>query len=88
MRHRRWCWQRPCGIGVVVAANRRRCFPEDSTGGNYLNRERAAKGVCNHCPVLAQCREHALNMPETLGIWGALSVRERRGLRRRTGMRP
>ncbi|MBO8193836.1 WhiB family transcriptional regulator [Streptomyces oryzae] len=43
-----------------------------------LSREQAAKRVCARCPVLVECREHALVMPEPYGVWGGLTAAERR----------
>ncbi|WP_016907679.1 WhiB family transcriptional regulator [Streptomyces xiaopingdaonensis] len=43
-----------------------------------LSREQAAKRVCAGCPVLAECREHALLLPEPYGVWGGLTAAERR----------
>ncbi|MTA96041.1 MAG: WhiB family transcriptional regulator, partial [Actinobacteria bacterium] len=36
-----------------------------------------AKAICASCPVLAQCRDHALAVQEPYGIWGGLSEDER-----------
>ncbi|GGO97645.1 WhiB family transcriptional regulator [Wenjunlia tyrosinilytica] len=43
-----------------------------------LAREEAAKRVCSNCPVLLECREHALLQPEPYGVWGGLTAAERR----------
>ena len=43
-----------------------------------LSREEAAKRVCARCPVLLECREHALLQPEPYGVWGGLTAAERR----------
>jgi WhiB family redox-sensing transcriptional regulator len=43
-----------------------------------LSREQAAKRVCARCPVMIECREHALVMPEPYGVWGGLTAAERR----------
>ncbi|MEZ0068937.1 WhiB family redox-sensing transcriptional regulator [Streptacidiphilus sp. MAP12-20] len=43
-----------------------------------LAREEQAKRVCARCPVLLECREHALIMPEPYGVWGGLTAAERR----------
>ena len=43
-----------------------------------LAREEAAKRVCARCPVLLECREHALALPEPYGVWGGLTAAERR----------
>jgi WhiB family transcriptional regulator, redox-sensing transcriptional regulator len=53
-------------------------FPEEETSKRIRReRERAAKQVCLDCPVLAKCRDYAMNMPEKHGIWGATTARER-----------
>ncbi len=36
-----------------------------------------AKAICAHCPVITQCRQHALESREPYGIWGGLSEEER-----------
>jgi WhiB family redox-sensing transcriptional regulator len=33
--------------------------------------------MCRRCPVMAQCRAHALEVGEPYGIWGGLSESER-----------
>jgi WhiB family redox-sensing transcriptional regulator len=43
---------------------------------------REAKEVCRGCVVRAECLEYALDNGEKFGIWGGLSERERRRLRR------
>ncbi len=52
-------------------------FPEK--GGST----REAKKVCTGCEVKAECLEYALANDERFGIWGGLSERERRKLKRR-----
>jgi WhiB family transcriptional regulator, redox-sensing transcriptional regulator len=51
-------------------------FPEK--GGST----REAKRICSGCEVRAECLEYALVNDERFGIWGGLSERERRRLRR------
>ena len=51
-------------------------FPEK--GGST----REAKKVCRACEVRAECLEYALGQDERFGIWGGLSERERRKLKR------
>lgn len=51
-------------------------FPEK--GGST----RDAKKICASCEVRAQCLEYALLNDERFGIWGGLSERERRKLRK------
>ena len=36
-----------------------------------------AKKICRQCPVLAECREWALDHRETYGVWGGLSEGDR-----------
>jgi WhiB family transcriptional regulator, redox-sensing transcriptional regulator len=43
---------------------------------------REAKEVCRGCTVRADCLEFALQNGEKFGIWGGLSERERRRIRR------
>lgn len=52
-------------------------FPEK--GGST----REAKRVCASCDVRAECLDYALENDERFGIWGGLSERERRRIRRR-----
>ena len=52
-------------------------FPEK--GGST----REAKRVCTGCEVKGECLEYALAHDERFGIWGGLSERERRRLKRR-----
>ncbi|WP_292674563.1 MULTISPECIES: WhiB family transcriptional regulator [unclassified Microbacterium] len=52
-------------------------FPEK--GGST----RDAKRICTTCDVRGECLEYALQNDERFGIWGGLSERERRKLKRR-----
>ena len=52
-------------------------FPERG-GSSY-----EAKEVCRSCVVRRDCLQYALDNSEKFGIWGGLSERERRRLRRR-----
>ena len=51
--------------------------PEGERGGKRRNRASAAKEVCMACPVLQQCRSHALAVREPYGVWGGLTEDER-----------
>ena len=51
-------------------------FPEK--GGST----REAKRICGRCEVKAECLEYALGHDERFGIWGGLSERERRRLKK------
>jgi WhiB family transcriptional regulator, redox-sensing transcriptional regulator len=57
-------------------------FPE--RGGST----REAKEVCRGCVVRTECLQYALDNAEKFGIWGGLSERERRRLRRRRNGAP
>jgi WhiB family redox-sensing transcriptional regulator len=52
-------------------------FPEK--GGST----REAKRVCGRCDVRGDCLTYALAHDERFGIWGGLSERERRRLKRK-----
>ncbi|MDX6335165.1 MAG: WhiB family transcriptional regulator, redox-sensing transcriptional regulator, partial [Streptosporangiaceae bacterium] len=43
---------------------------------------REAKKVCRGCEVRVECLEYALEHDERFGIWGGLSERERRRMKR------
>ncbi|MDO5723285.1 MAG: WhiB family transcriptional regulator [Flaviflexus sp.] len=51
--------------------------PEGERGGPRKRRVEAAKKICLSCPVLTQCRDHALRVGEPYGIWGGMSEEER-----------
>ena len=55
-------------------------FPEK--GGST----REAKRICSGCEVRAECLEYALANDERFGIWGGLSERERRRVRRQRAL--
>ncbi|HEX7662556.1 MAG TPA: WhiB family transcriptional regulator, partial [Pseudonocardiaceae bacterium] len=46
-------------------------------GPARARREARAKAICQSCPVLELCRQHALAVQEPYGIWGGLSESER-----------
>lgn len=51
--------------------------PEGERGSARRTRDRAAKQVCLTCPVLDQCRHHALTVREPYGVWGGMTEDER-----------
>ncbi|EFK54932.1 transcription factor WhiB [Corynebacterium genitalium ATCC 33030] len=63
--------------------------PDGERGRARTQRENRAKAICLGCPVLEQCRAHALAVAEPYGIWGGMSESERhatlRGNRSRGG---
>ena len=43
---------------------------------------REAKRVCRSCEVRAECLDYAIEQDERFGVWGGMSERERRRLKR------
>jgi WhiB family redox-sensing transcriptional regulator len=62
--------------GLCAQTDPEEFFPEK--GGS----SRVAKLICAGCEVRAECLEYALEQDERYGIWGGLSERERRAIRR------
>lgn len=56
--------------------------PDGERGRARAIREHRAKAICATCPVIAECREHALRVAEPYGIWGGLSETERAAMLR------
>ena len=73
-----WEWQLQ---GACRGADSSLFFHTDNERGSARDRREArAKEICQACPVLAQCRQHALSVQEPYGIWGGLGEIERRQL--------
>ncbi|CAN5771397.1 MAG: WhiB family transcriptional regulator [Actinomycetota bacterium] len=51
--------------------------PEGERGPARRRRDERAKQLCLECPVLEQCRDHALSAREPYGVWGAMTEDER-----------
>ncbi len=47
---------------------------------------RKAKSICAACTVKVECLEFAITQGERFGIWGGLSERERRKIRRQRAL--
>ncbi len=60
-------------------------FPVGETGPALLQEEQA-KAVCRRCPVTEECLRWALDSGQDHGVWGALTERERRAVKRRGGL--
>ncbi|CAN5171015.1 hypothetical protein BH09ACT8_BH09ACT8_10270 [soil metagenome] len=58
-------------------------FPDDDARSERRRNENIAKSICRQCPVLQQCRDHALSTPELHGVWGAMTASERARFGRR-----
>ncbi|MGL5864956.1 MAG: WhiB family transcriptional regulator [Dermatophilaceae bacterium] len=67
-------WQ---GRSLCAQTDPEAFFPEK--GGST----REAKRVCVGCEVRSECLEYALANDERFGIWGGMSERERRKLKKR-----
>lgn len=54
-------------------------FSPDAERGHARNRREAqARQICLPCPVLEQCRDHALAVGEPYGVWGGMTETDRR----------
>jgi WhiB family redox-sensing transcriptional regulator len=51
--------------------------PDAERGPRRRKREAAAKALCAVCPVINECRDHALEVREPYGVWGGLNINER-----------
>lgn len=58
--------------------------PEGERGPSRHRREARAKAICEQCPVLRECREHALAVHEPYGVWGGMTEEERDEVYRRS----
>lgn len=77
-----WDWRHE---GSCRGTDTDMCFSPDDREQRTARarRERRAKQVCGDCPVLSECRTHALTAAEHYGIWGGMSETERARFGRR-----
>lgn len=61
--------------------------PDGERGRARSTRETRAKQMCHQCPVIAECRAHALQVQEPYGTWGGLTEAERARITGGTGNR-
>ncbi|MFC4948412.1 WhiB family transcriptional regulator [Pseudonocardia sp. GCM10023141] len=61
--------------------------PANERGTARDQREVQAKLICRTCPVMDECRRHALAAHEPYGVWGGLSESERTSLIRQRTLR-
>lgn len=59
-------------------------FPE--RGDTWTEETRRAMHACKKCPVRAECLTHALNEPESFGIWGGMGYRSRMKIARKVSI--
>ena len=55
--------------------------PEGERGPTRERRDDAAKAICLGCPVLRDCRAHALAIDGLHGVWGGMSRADRDDLK-------
>lgn len=70
-----WNWQLEAtcrGMDVEIFFH-----PSNERRRHKQRRIDQAKAICDGCPVLQECRRHALRTREPYGIWGGLSEDER-----------
>lgn len=73
-----WLWQsRSACLEVDTSVF---FHPDFERGASRARRSAQAKAVCARCPVLEQCRNHALSVQEPYGTWGGLDELERKVL--------
>lgn len=71
-----WEWQYQ---GACVGLDSAKFFsPDSERGGRKRAREAGAKAICAGCPVIEQCRNHALTVREPYGVWGGMTMDERK----------
>jgi WhiB family transcriptional regulator, redox-sensing transcriptional regulator len=51
--------------------------PEGERGSARRRRAAVARAICGTCPVIEQCRRHALAVREPYGVWGGLTEEDR-----------
>jgi WhiB family redox-sensing transcriptional regulator len=70
-----WEWQLE---GACRTADTRLFFhPEGERGPARRERDAGAQAVCATCPVLQECRSHALTVREPYGVWGGMTEDDR-----------
>jgi len=71
-----WTASAACGKGAKQNVSPEAMFVEGSA-------QREARSVCTGCPVRLDCLAEALDNRLDFGVWGGMTERERRALRRR-----
>jgi WhiB family transcriptional regulator, redox-sensing transcriptional regulator len=70
-----WEWQ---FRGLCRTTNPETFFhPEGERGPSRRWRDQRAVAICEACPVIQECREHALRVREPYGVWGGMTEEER-----------
>lgn len=55
-------------------------YPDDWFG--KFDNQNVARRLCNGCPVISQCLSYALANDEQFGVWGGMTTRDRKRLKR------
>ena len=70
-----WEWQ---FRGLCRTTNPETFFhPEGERGPSRRWSDQRAVAICQACPVIEECREHALRVREPYGVWGGMTEEER-----------
>jgi WhiB family transcriptional regulator, redox-sensing transcriptional regulator len=73
-----WEWQLQ---GSCRDADPRLFFhPEGERGPARRERDAEARAICSGCPVMQECRSHALTVREPYGVWGGLTEDDREAI--------
>lgn len=73
-----WKWQEQ---GLCRQIDTEAFFHESHERGKARKaRNKQAIAICKSCPVIVECLEHALSVPEIYGVWGGKSEEEREEL--------
>jgi WhiB family redox-sensing transcriptional regulator len=74
--------------GDASFINKAACRGADPTSSVFHPKrgedERPAKAICGGCPVTDECLAYALLNPTLSGIWGGMSHRQRKDIKRAT----
>lgn len=78
-----WEWQ---DLGACKEADPEIFFLEHNLRKvQKRKKEQAAIKICNTCPVVQQCLEHSLRIPEFYGVWGGMTADQRLSILRKQG---
>ena len=79
--HDKWEWQYQ---GACKGVDTEIFFLEHGDRAQAKRKkEQKAISICRACPVINECREHALRVPELYGVWGGMTADQRLALLKR-----
>ena len=80
-----WEWQ---GFGACRDADPEIFFLEHNLRHEQKRKkEKTAVQICKTCPVIQQCLEHSLKVPEFYGVWGGMTADQRVSMLRKQGFK-